>query len=376
MNILKHGIISRNPDSLFRHYGWPTVCKDEDGILYAVASGCRAAHVCPFGKTLLWKSTDEGNSWSLPMIVNDTWLDDRDAGIVSLGGKKLLISWFEHSANFYQNILREHILKDQWAGCESVLDMYGTIPADKRHGGSYIRISEDGGFSWGETVKVPVSSPHGPIQLKDGTIFYVGKQMYADNLDIPDGNYENCFIQAWASADGKEWTYRGRMFIPEDTTPQNFAELHAIELTDGRIMAIIRADGVEISKDPDACQSCYTMYQSFSDDGGRSWTPMERLNVNGAPPHLLRHSSGAIILSYGKRLGPCGQRAIISYDEGETWSEEYIIDDVPMNEKGFYRIDLGYPASVELSDGSILTVYYQSYDNDPMPSILYTRWTL
>ena len=106
MNILKHGIISRNPDSLFRHYGWPTVCKDEDGILYAVASGCRAAHVCPFGKTLLWKSTDEGNSWSLPMIVNDTWLDDRDAGIVSLGGKKLLISWFEHSANFYQNILK------------------------------------------------------------------------------------------------------------------------------------------------------------------------------------------------------------------------------------------------------------------------------
>ncbi|MBQ4051012.1 MAG: exo-alpha-sialidase [Oscillospiraceae bacterium] len=376
MKILKRGIISRNPDTFFAHCGWPTVCKDEDGVLYAVASGCRAAHICPFGKTLLWKSTDEGNTWSLPMIVNDTWLDDRDAGIVSLGGKRLLVSWFEHSTDLYQNILREHILKDHWAGCESVLDMYSTLPEDKRNGGSYIRVSENGGFSWGETVKVPVSCPHGPVLLKDGTLFYVGKQMYADGTMIPDGDYENCFIQAWVgSPDGKTWTYRGRIDIPEGLTPQNFTELHSIELKDGRIMAVIRAEGIEVSRDPDAYQSCYTMYKTFTSDGGRSWTPAERLPVNGAPPHLLRHSSGAIILSYGRRLGPCGQRAIVSYDEGETWSEEYIIDEIPPF-NGFYRNDLGYPASVELSDGSILTVYYQSYNNDPAPSILYTRWTL
>ena len=38
--------------------------------------------------------------------------------------------------------------------------------------------------------------------------------------------------------------------------------------------------------------------------------------------------------------------------------------------------DHGYPSSVELSDGSILTVYYQRYRDDAFASILQTRWEL
>ena len=38
--------------------------------------------------------------------------------------------------------------------------------------------------------------------------------------------------------------------------------------------------------------------------------------------------------------------------------------------------DLGYPATVELSDGSLFTVYYQRVPGDRQDSILYTRWEL
>ena len=38
--------------------------------------------------------------------------------------------------------------------------------------------------------------------------------------------------------------------------------------------------------------------------------------------------------------------------------------------------DLGYPATVELDDGSLMTVYYQKYEDDANCSILYTRWRL
>jgi sialidase-1 len=38
--------------------------------------------------------------------------------------------------------------------------------------------------------------------------------------------------------------------------------------------------------------------------------------------------------------------------------------------------DLGYPSTVELSDGSLLTVYYQKYAGDEKCSILQTRWRL
>ena len=46
----------------------------------------------------------------------------------------------------------------------------------------------------------------------------------------------------------------------------------------------------------------------------------ERERICGAPPHLLLHSSGALICSVGRRKEPFGQRAYVSYDGGETWT--------------------------------------------------------
>ena len=65
-------------------------------------------------------------------------------------------------------------------------------------------------------------------------------------------------------------------------------------------------------------------------------------------------------------------RAFVSYDGGETWEDEYFLSrDADCG-------DLGYPASVELEDGSIFTLYYQQYaaEDKKNRSILYTRWNL
>ena len=94
------------------------------------------------------------------------------------------------------------------------------------------------------------------------------------------------------------------------------------------------------------------------------------MNVAGSPPHLLRHSSGAIVLTYGYRHPGYGQRAVVSRDEGATWSEEIIIrDDGPSG-------DLGYPCSIELSDGSVFTVYYQQLPGQKQCSLLWSKWKL
>ena len=58
---MKYSIISRNADSLFPYQGWPTVARDDKGVLYVAASSHRLGHVCPFGKNYLYKSLDEGN---------------------------------------------------------------------------------------------------------------------------------------------------------------------------------------------------------------------------------------------------------------------------------------------------------------------------
>ena len=61
---------------------------------------------------------------------------------------------------------------------------------------------------------------------------------------------------------------------------------------------------------------------------------------------------------------------MISRDEGTTWDADYVLrDDGP-------DADLGYPSSVELTDGQILTAYYQKVKKDENPSLLWSWWSL
>jgi len=135
-----------------------------------------------------------------------------------------------------------------------------------------------------------------------------------------------------------------------------------IELDSGRLLGMIRAQGPGVFHG-------FTMYQTVSDDGGRTWTTPVPLNIAGSPPHLLKHSSGAIICAFGRREQPFGERALVSRDNGETWEDEYILHETA-------PCDLGYPASVELPDGEILTVYYQAVEGDGFTSLQYTKWSL
>ena len=351
-----HGAVYRNPHSFFGYCGWPSVCKDDEGVLYAVCSGFRAAHICPFGKTVLFISRDEGRTWSIPMVINDTYLDDRDAGIISLGGKRLLVTWFTHPVSCYKTQYSQYI-RNAWGGSGGVLDMYDSIPEGFREGGSWIRVSEDGGMTWGETVKVPVSAPHGPILRRDGSILYFGKEMYAHDPARPD------IVAAYESQDmGKTWEKLGEVPKPEGTVWNNFHEPHVLELPDGKLLGMIRAEGKEIGPH-------YTVFQSVSGDGGKTWSEMASLGISGSPPHLLQHSTGAVVLVTGRRQQPFGQRALISRDNGKTWCDEYIIREADSS-------DIGYPCSTELSDGSILTVYYQHAEGDSFPSLLWSRWEL
>ena len=60
-----------------------------------------------------------------------------------------------------------------------------------------------------------------------------------------------------------------------------------------------------------------------------------------------------------------------SLHSGQSWQANYILrDDGPDS-------DLGYPSSVELADGSILTVFYQKVASaEEKCSLMWTRWEL
>ncbi len=352
--------IYHNPNSFFRYIGWPSVCTDGDGVLYAVCSGFRTTHICPFGKTLLFKSFDNGLTWSIPMVINDTFLDDRDAGILWLGDKTLLVTWFSHPADVYQNRYSEFI-RTSWPGNAGVLDQYSAIPAEHSKGGSFVRVSRDGGMTWGETVQVPVSSPHGPALLDDGSLLYFGKEMYAQD-DLEKGA-----VAAYRSCDtGRTWERLCVLDKKTDAPWLWYDEPHALQLDDGRILGSIRWEGPDDAPHP-------VIHQTYSSDGGLTWSEIVPTDIPASqytPPHLLRHSSGALILTFGRRVEPFGERAVVSYDNGASWTDEYILNDTGKT------IDLGYASTAELKDGSLVTVYYQAYGDDSFPSLMCTRWTL
>jgi len=105
-----------------------------------------------------------------------------------------------------------------------------------------------------------------------------------------------------------------------------------------------------------------------AEDGGkrRSWIESWRSADNGAtwsltnepvadtgegnPPHLLKLADGRLCLTY--RAKPFGIFARLSSEGGQTWSPP-----ITLRADGGGR-DIGYPRSVQRSDGKVVTVYY------------------
>ncbi len=375
MKILKEGIVHRVTQGPFRYQAWPTVCIDEQGVLYAVCSGNRSTHVCPFGKNLMFISRDGGDSWSLPKIINDTWLDDRDSGITYLGNGEMLLSYFNHPKDVYTGIWRDWVVKDAEPMYRPILEgymqVYEQYPEEYNTAGSYIRKSTDYGNSWGEPVRVPISAPHGAVKTQSGRLLFLGKDfpgVMSRYVDLPDTDdpvppEDRGMVFLYESFDGGEsWVKLSRIDKPEGTVTDNLHEPHIIELPSGELIAAIRGQGEPVYHG-------FSMFFASSTDGGRSWSKPWSCSIAGSPPHMMLLPDGAVLLSYGRREAPCGIRAVISRDGCRSFGEEMEIS------KGING-DLGYPSTVMLPDGTLLTVYYKLYGSDNRTSIMYTKWTL
>lgn len=366
---ISHGVVMRMKckDNIFGYLGWPSIARCPDGRLIAAASGMRVGHVCPFGKSMISYSSDEGKTWTVPAIANDTPLDDRDTGIINIGDGRLALTWFTNSRAFQRNYISNGDLK-----LKALFNAYLDLVTDEMEDsniGSFIRYSDNNGGMWSDKVKVPVSTPHGPILLKNGKMLYFGKELdgYYPNIDLQaDTKVKDKFIAAYTSDNkGQDWMLLGKVPLTPNTISDNFHEPHAIELENGDILGFIRTEGMIEGK------NVFTLYKTMSQDGGYTWSIPEPTGINGSPPHLIRHSSGAVICSYADRNGKASaQKVMISNDECKSWEIDYIIDDRAVDG------DIGYPASQELNDGSILTLYYQKYPGDVKTSILYTIWRL
>lgn len=330
-----------------KYIGWPTITKTLSGELLTVFSGNREAHVCPFGKTQIIRSNDNGQTWSNPEIINNTPLDDRDAGILETVKGTLLVNWFTSLAFDRDRYFKKY---PEWEQIRKGLDS-STIDYWL---GNWTRRSLDNGETWLSPVKQLVSSPHGPIELKDGRILYVGTAVI-DN--------EKKLAVEVSNDDGENWNLFSVIEIADHDTIKYYHEPHAVELENGKLVAMFRYQ----PKD----RSDSYLRQSESYDGGKTWTKTHRTEIWGYPPHLIQLNNGWLMVAYGVRKYPFGEKACISKDGGETWDIE---NEIFLSKSE--NSDLGYPASVQLDDGSIITVFYQIDKKGEKTSLFQTHWEI
>ncbi len=352
---VKNSVVYKNDDSTFNYYGWPSVTRLPDGNLAAAASGFRVEHVCPFGKAVMFISKDEGLTWEDPRVIIDTPLDDRDAGIVAFEGNKVMVTSFNATVDFQYKDIKARPDHPRFDLIMSYLDSVDAKAAEEKYLGSTYRISEDGGYTFGEVKKAPVSSPHGPCVMTDGSLLYIGTAFGEAKIEChklnKNGNFE--YLSTIEN-------------IGDEHGPLETVEPSAVVLPNGDIIVHIRVkrvDGIN--------PNVFNTYQSESFDNGKTFSKPHSIGLeHGAPPHIMRHSSGVLLSAYGYRAEPYGQRVMFSKDDGKTWDTDYVLrDDGPTS-------DLGFPATVELKDGSLLTVYYQQEQGRDNAVIMQSIWEI
>lgn len=338
--------VMSNPDSKHSYFAWPTATRLQNGKIAVVASGFRLRHVCPFGKTVISYSEDDGETYTYPAPVIDTPLDDRDGGVVAFGEKNVIVTSFNNSAVFQ----REYAEGDAYS--HSYLDTVTPEDEEKYLGVTY-RISNDCGVTFGEVRKSPVSNPHGPLEMPNGELLWVGRP-----FDKTDGDHLKAYLQ---TKDG-EFHYLGRIDDIYNKSGEKAlsCEPHSILLKDGSILTQMRVQKAGF----------YTVFQSKSADGGKTWTKPRQLleDMGGVPPHLFRHSSGLLISTYGYVLEPFGVGVMFSRDEGETWETGHTLYTNEVSN------DCGYPSTVELRDGSLVTVFYGTPKKGEQSIVMQQKW--
>jgi hypothetical protein len=275
--------------------------------------------------------------------------------------------------------------------------------------------SADGGKTWSKPV-MAIDSPwddRNPSlgQMPDGAVVLAYTEMHSYT---PDGKFDlkagPCFLNTVASADGgKTWTAKRQVESPfADPSPYGkihvtkggMALLSLYQLPSNRVAMLRSTDSGKTWKDPTFLPGhhetqifpldekqflAFTRIEeektpegillSESQDGGRTWIHSRNLfKAKQWPCDVTALKSGSLLLTHGARQGrgKSGAGVVLSKDNGKTWDAEHgvLIGWDSLND------DTGYPTTVQLDDGTIVTMYYAAgTEQSPDTQAIVVRYT-
>ena len=292
---------------------WPNLTPLPDGTVVATIHN-QPSHLKQPADVECWVSTDNGETWvkrgtPAPRDTEQVARGNVAAGLATDGDLIVISSgWSDPRAENRGTVLPPLVSRSADGGRTWSIDP-GGFPGTWPDAGD--RPSSPGGYL----------VPFGDILPGlDGTL----------RVGLYGGNPGTTRVYR-SKDDGRTWRNAG--VVDADAVIHEPALLH---LGGGGWLLAARLNGLNLYA---------------SEDDGRSWTL--RGELTGAqehPGHLLRLRDGTVLLSYGNRQDPKGVDVRLSRDAGKTWSHACRAAD--------FMADGGYPSSVELADGTVLTAYY------------------
>jgi len=251
-----------------------------------------------------------------------------------------------------------------WCGEERQLED-GRVVRDNV---AYCFRSPDRGHLW-ESVPSIMGPNHTRtvVELANNTM-WVGSAVYAWLVGyggiegVSSSSGETYSPQLYASEDhGITWQFHSEIYCdPHRRIAASYPQV--IPLPSGRWLCTLgcwMASGRAFSR--------WTSVV-YSEDQGLNWTAPRRIHAWSVSPFPLLLSDGRLLIVFMRRNpDPTGLYAILSEDEGATWSEPSCLrDDLPSaGPRGV--VDGGYPVAVEMDDGRIFVAYYWQHDDPDVP---------
>ena len=204
-------------------------------------------------------------------------------------------------------------------------------------------ISSDHGMTWDRSTLEIDRVPFGDIfPLPDGRLVC---PMYTGSREQP--RRRRCSL-LFSDDGGRSWD--------DETHLAETSETHVIRCRSGLWLAAGRTSCLDSMDRVLPHGSGELLFRS--EDEGKTWSPGKLLSPQGQEnAHLLELDDGRLLCSLTSRIpGLFGVVLRMSDDLGQTWSCPVVL--ISMPGRDWHKTDCGYPSSVQLDDGTIVTAYY------------------